>query len=202
MVHASVRAPNLRKGPPPTGLRPTEGLGVLVSEHTFIRRTASAFKLLHTTFEKSYRRWIAYEAKIARKATPTQSEIDAAFMFHRAIVPARQDGEIWLFRNPNRSVDAFCDLRNEWLAARLALGVRLGEVRLTFSFKGANVDAPVVPRFYDATWQYLAKWHWSGKTKPLPGTPTSFRGLEEVIASPPMLRDLNQPVLATTYRVP
>src|SRR5436190_16228148 len=36
-VHAKLRRGQLRKGPAPSGLQPTEGLGVLVSETQFLR---------------------------------------------------------------------------------------------------------------------------------------------------------------------
>ncbi|OFW15962.1 MAG: hypothetical protein A3H27_05665 [Acidobacteria bacterium RIFCSPLOWO2_02_FULL_59_13] len=202
-THRKLRKGKLRQGGKPVGLHPTEGLGVLVPAISFLRHTASAFssKLSPLNFEKAYRRWIAYEKKRALGQRVTQSEIGAAFIFHKASVPARQDGEIWLFQNPWRKTNAFDGVLDEWLAARLGLDVRPGECRLTFSFAAAHVENQAKPRFLDAHWD-LSKWHWCGKTRPLPGTPKTHDGLQELVADPPYLRDLNQPVLAMSFRVP
>lgn len=202
-THENLRRGKLRKGGKPALLFPTEGLGVLMSEVSFLGRTASAFRLSPLKFEKSYRKWIEYEMKRAQGEAPTQSEIDVAFMFRKARVPARQDGEIWLFRNPQRKTEAFDGVLDKWLGARLGLDLQPGELRLTFGFAAAHVDNPTEPRFFDATWKdFLSKWHWGGKTLPLSGTPKSHGGLEEVVADPPLLRDLNRPVLAMSFRVP
>ena len=203
-THAKWRKGKLRKGDRPVGLHPTEGLGVLVPEISFLRHTASAFssKLSPINFEKAYRKWIAYEKKRALGLRITQTEIDAAFIFHKADVPARQDGEIWLFQNPSRRTNAFDGLLDEWLAARLGLDVHPGETRLTFSFRVADVENAVRPRFLDVPWDYLSKWHWSGKTRPLRGTPITHDGLRELVSDPPLLKYLNQPVLSMSFRAP
>ena len=200
--HDLQRKGELRRGSRPSRLLPDEGLGVLMSESQFARKTADKFGMTATKFKKQLDAWLRYHAKRLRGEEPTESERKKADGFLRATIPARQDGEIWLFRHPDRKVDAFEGLLDKWLGHRLGLDIVPGEVRLTFGFRAAHVQNCTQPRFLDATWGYLPLWDWRGKTRPLPGAPTGLNGLEEVVADPPELRHLNRAVERVPSAIP
>jgi len=200
--HHRQRSGRLRKGALPSKLLPDEGLGVLMLETQFVDRTAHKFSMTAAKFTRKLDAWLAYHEKRSRGEMPTESERLHADSLLRATIPARQDGEIWLFRNPTRKPDAFDGIKDRWLGHRLGLNMRPGEVRLTFGFKASQVQNCVQPRFFDATWGYLPLWDWRGRTRPLPGTPTGLDGLEEVVADPPQLWHLNRPVERVTSMTP
>jgi hypothetical protein len=192
VAHNTLRIGRLRKGPRPNDIEPDEGLGILMSEIHFVRKTAPVFGMSIADFDTQYRDWISYHDKRHRGLTPTDSERLATFGFLTSHVPARQDGEIWLFRSRTRSADPFEGANLKTLANDLGLALKKNEARLTFVFKAAHVDGIAVPRFYDPHWVDLSRWHWSGRTKPLNGAGDGF---EEVVAQPPCLRDLTRPVV-------
>ena len=140
----------------------------------------------------------AISSEAAQRRATTETERLAADSFLRAKIPARQDGEIWLFRNPNRHGDAFVGTLNRWLPHRLGLQLNVGQRRLTFGFRAANVQDCREPRFLDTTWMSLSYWDWRGRTRPVPGTPGRMNGFEEVVAEPPELQHLNRPVIRLT----
>jgi hypothetical protein len=193
--HERQRHGELRRGPRPAQLMPTEGLGVLMSRTVFARKTAARFSMSATQFKRHMDAWLNYERKRATHNVPTDTERLSADGFLRSRIPARQDGEVWLFRNPDRNDDAFSGLLDIWLGHRLGLRLRSGESRLTFSFQANLVENVAEPRFLDTTWDYLPLWTWEGRTRPLTGAPAGLHGLEEVVADPPELRFLNRPVV-------
>ena len=201
-VHGVQRTGKLRQGPPPDDAMPDEGLGVLVLETRFIQKTAASFGMSVAVFEKTYRKWMNFHAKRGRGETPTEQERLAARAFLTSTVPARQDGEIWLFRHPSKASDPYDGLLGPWLAARLGLKIDDRETRLTFGFWERDVKDVKQPRFYDPSWKYLSYWHWTGKTRPLPRTPGSPEGLEELVAAPPQLGRLSRPVERVECRQP
>jgi hypothetical protein len=192
--HSRIRVGQLRAGPAPA-LEPDEGLGALIPETVFVRKTAAAFKMTAAAFKKKMDLWLRYEEKRLLGQKPTESERESATGFLRSRLPARQDGEVWLFRHPERKRDAFDGVTGEWLGHRLGLRLQPGEVRLTFGFRANHVDNVAEPRFLDATWSYLPLWDWRGKTRPLPGTPPGLDGFDELVADPPELRSLDRPVI-------
>jgi hypothetical protein len=201
-VHAIFRRGKLRGGTAPSSLYADEGLGVLVVGGVFVDKTAKAFGMSPRKLRGKFSNWLSYERKRSAGRTPTERERLDAWAFRDANVPTRQDGEIWLFRNPQRKQDAFEGVLDDWLGARLGLILKPGEPRLTFGFLARSVKNLAEPRFYDATWQYLSNWHWNGRTRPLKDTPPGHTGLEEVVGDPPKLRDLSRPVVAVTMRIP
>jgi hypothetical protein len=201
-AHETFRAGRLRTGPPPGDLEPTEGLGVLTPENTFRRRVAEAGRHPYDHLKGKYDLWMSYEEKREKGQRPVQAEIEAATIFRMSDAPVRSDGTIWLFRNPQRKEDAFEGVLSEWLAARLGLEVHHGEVRLAFTFPRMRVTGIAMPRFTDASWAYLEKWQWGGRTRPLHGTPSGLGGLEEVVADPPKLEALYKAPRRVTSRVP
>jgi hypothetical protein len=181
-------------GNAPRDLLPDEGLGVLTSEIEFARHTADKFGMTVAKFKRQMDAWLEYHRKRLLDEMPTESERQAAGSFLRAKVPARQDGEIWLFRHPDRRTDPFDSLPRGWLSQRLGLPSSPGEVRLMFGFKAHRVRNCAQPRFFDATWKALPLWDWRGKTRPVPGTPDGLGGFEEVVADPPELICLDRPI--------
>jgi hypothetical protein len=185
-----------RRGPKPKDLLPDEGLGLFVEENTFIKYTAAAFGKSIATFRRQLNAMISYHEKRLAGLPTTESERIATISFMRTAVRARSDGTAWVFRNPSRSSDAFAGLADGWLGHRLGLNVApSGEIRLTFGFAAAHVDELKRPTFYDVPWNFLPLWDFSGKTKPLPGTPTGMTGLEELVGNPPEIGRINRPVL-------
>lgn len=194
--HMSFREGKIRKGPKVNDLDPSEGLGFLVREETFKRYHSRKFKMDSATFEVTYENWMRYYAARHAGRTPSNAERLAANAFLRSPLPTRLDGEVWLFRNPSGHSDAFDGIVDGHLPTRLGLLLVPGERRLTMGFFAKNVEAVHRPRFLDASWGYLNLWDWRGMTRPLPGTPASVNGLREVVAKPPLLRDLNRPIEA------
>ena len=185
-----------RKGPKPKGLLPDEGLGLFVEENTFIKYTAAAFSKSVAAFRKQLNAMISYHEKRLAGLPTTESERIATIAFMRTTVRTRSDATAWVFRNPSRSPDAFAGLADGWLGHRLGLNVApSGEIRLTFGFPAAHVDELKLPTFYDVPWNFLPLWDCSGKTKPLPRTPTGMTGLEELVGNPPEIGRINRPVL-------
>lgn len=157
-----------------------------------MKRTAPMVKKMTAhNLRRKLESWIKYHEKRAAGVAPTDTQRLAAIAFEGSTVSTRQDGEAWLFRNPHRTSDAFEGLVDKWLGHRLGLRILPGEKRLTLSFRAVYLRRPAVPRFLDATWSYLPLWHWSGLTKPLSGTPSSLAGLEEIVAVPPKLKEIN-----------
>jgi hypothetical protein len=185
-----------RKGPKPKGLLPDEGLGLFVEENTFIKYTAAVFGKSIAAFRKQLNAMISYHEKRLAGLPTTESERIATIAFMRTTVHARSDDTAWVFRNPSRSPDAFAGLVDGWLGHRLGLNVApSGEIRLTFGFPAAHVDELRLPTFYDVPWNFLPLWDSSGRTKPLPRTPTGMTGLEELVGNPPEIGRINRPVL-------
>lgn len=184
-----------RKGRRLRQLLPDEGLGALVEETVFIKYTAKDFGMSVSQFRTMLEQCLSYYEKRDRGATPTESERLSVFSLLRATVPARGDGSIWMFRNPDKESDAYTGIENEWLGHRLGLNVAAsGETRLTLGFFAAHVQDPRRPTYCDVTWNFLPLWDWKGRTKPLAGTPTRLNGLHEAVAVPPELHRLNRPV--------
>lgn len=190
----------------PTSLLPDEGLGVFVPADVFKQRVAESNDWPYFKLKAQFDLWLDYELKRSRGVAPLQTEIEAARAFRKCQAPIRPNGTTWLFRHPNRARNAFDELANEWLGARLGLDVKRGEARLTFGFLAGAVDgneeAVRRPTFLDSNWSSLKMWHWNGRTLPLPGTPSAYFGLEEVVAPPPYLRDLYGPVLQVIITAP
>jgi hypothetical protein len=204
---APQRYGNLRMGPKPPDLYADEGLGVFVDEAIFKKHVAAAFDLSVEKFEEKLNAFLSYHRKRARRENPTETERFEAMSFMTTKVPARSDGSVWLFRNPERDRNAFAGLTglddDEWLAHRLGLDLsRWGPAGLTFSFYRARVEDIHYPTFYDVPWSLLPLWDWRGKTRPLLGTPLGLDGLEEVIAKPPQIGRHEPPVIRLTIRRP
>jgi hypothetical protein len=197
---------NEMKGPRPTDLLPDEGLGVFAPAAVFHERVAESTAWPYSKLKGRYEAWLRYEDKRHRGVEPLQDEIEAATTFRKCRAPIRAFGFTWLFRNPERRRLAFDRLSDEWLGARLGLSLVAGERRLTFGFLASSVERDdgkaVIPTFLDSDWGSLPKWHWSGKTKPLLGTPPGYDGLEEVVAPPPSLSDLIGPVIEIEPKIP
>jgi hypothetical protein len=179
-----------RQGPEVTPL-PDEGLGILIEINAFVKHIAPLFGMSFGEFAKRVNAMVSYYEKRDRNETPSDTEILATKSFMMTAVPPRSDGSVWLFRNPTRATDAFKGVRDEWLGHRLGLDISAsGEFRLTFGFKAGHVDDVRQPTFCDTTWQSLVLWDWRGITRPLPGTPSGLRGLEEVVAKPPQMQHI------------
>jgi hypothetical protein len=181
-----------RRGPVPKNLDPFEGLGVLVPENKFTEKTAVAFGRSLSRFSKQVDDWIRFHEKRSRGIRPTEEERLATFAFMSAKVPARKDGSIWLFRNPARGPNAFEGLADEWLGHRLGLKLpRKRENRLALGFLAGRVHDPRQPTYRDVAWAHMSLWQWNGFSRPLPGTPTGFSGLEELVAVSPDLGQID-----------
>ncbi len=190
-VHTKRRIGNLRKGPKPADILPDEGLGVLMKRADIVRYLSPKFRLSSTQFADKLELWLSFSSKRARDLSPTDEEIYAAELFLTATIPTRSDGELWLFRNPSRSQDPFDGLHLPQLAWRLGLQTATGEERIGMSFSSNRVEEKSVPRYYDATWDYLPLWSWTGRTRPIAGRCGSSYGLPEILASPPTFREVN-----------
>ena len=185
-VHQTEVRGKARTGPRVNDIFPDEGLGVLIEEVAFIKYLSPLFKMSVAKLRHQVNAMISYYEKREAGSPTNDSEMLAAKSFLRTSVPARSDGSIWLFRNPNRTRDPFDGLLNDWLGHRLGLNISAtGENRLTFGFLAAHVDDVHRPTFLDTTWEYLEVWHYGGRTRPLPSIPAGLSGLEEVVALPP-----------------
>jgi hypothetical protein len=176
----------------------TEGLGNLAPVEDlkyfsyFHFYSATRRKITYDDFCSLVDGWISYHDRINRRKPPTTQQNNAALDIHGSSVLVRDAKAIWLFRNPNRTAYAFDGLLNKWLPNRLGL-IGAGD-RLTLSFTASAATPLTRPTFFDAPWSYLDYWDASGRTRPLKGTPKKYPGLEEVVAKPPMFKDINGPV--------
>jgi hypothetical protein len=165
-------------------------------EHENRRRTAAAFGISLARLSKWVDDWVHFHEKRSRGLPTTEAERLATFEFMGARVPARTDGSIWLFRNPARGQNAFDGLADEWLGHRLGLKLpRRRENRLGIGFLAGRTGDPRRPTYRDVSWQHISLWQWNGFTRPLPGTPTGYSGLEELVAVSPELGQHDGPVI-------
>ncbi|MDH4981878.1 hypothetical protein [Hyphomicrobium sp. D-2] len=191
-------AAHVRQGNPPADLLPDEGLGTLVAELPFVRKTAEALQLSPAVLQRKVDSWLSFEEKRRGNQPFSEHERADAMAILTLKVPTRQDGGLWLFRNPRRKPNTFDGLLDDGqLPQRLGLILSPGQTRLTFSFRAAHVSDVRRPKFADATWDYLPYWDWRGKTKPLAPLPAEA-GLEEVVAEPPAIGQVNQTVRRIT----
>jgi hypothetical protein len=194
-THDRRRTGRLRKGPAPGGMSSGEGLGTLVNEQVFKEKLYIASGLSYSDFNRIYGSWLRYWAKIAEGKRPTATErLDAAPIL-RSVIAVKGDGHVWLFRGSRRSGNPFAGESNKWLGARLGLRIPpSGEFRLTIAFAAKDVRELTEPRFIDPTWNYLPLWDWSGRTRPIAGTPAKYGGYDELVAAAPPIGKIAYPV--------
>jgi hypothetical protein len=196
LEHENRRRRYARRGPVPRDLDPLEGLGVLFPENKFIEKKAAAFGISLARLSKRVDDWVHFHEKRSRGLPTTEAERLATFEFMGARVPARTDGSIWLFQNPARGQNAFDGLADEWLGHRLGLKLpRRRENRLGIGFLAGRTGDPRRPTYRDVSWEHISLWQWNGFTRPLPGTPTGYSGLEELVAVSPELGQHDGPVI-------
>jgi hypothetical protein len=128
---------------------------------------------------------------------PSAMETPAArFLFDRFLASKPIESQPgWWFRTPDRSPSPFA-VSASCLPWQLGLRfVTSGSEYISFEAEPQRLNTPRAATFLDVDWDMHDFWRPNGATEPLASTPATCdrTGLEELIAGPPVFRDVTVP---------
>ena len=103
----------------------------------------------------------------------------------------RDGGDCWLFDGLTSSIDPFDGIEPGGLSCRLGLPCRVGEKFVMFAV--VPPDDARRPCVLDVGWFFHKFWRPGGRTRPFCSASTQH-GLEEWIATPPVLQETGGPI--------